>query len=45
MGPPMQQFLLSSDVTVCYCIPLDDGRMTVACCGSNIGGGEEELLR
>jgi hypothetical protein len=26
-------------------LPLDDGRMTEACCGSNIGRGEEDLLR
>jgi hypothetical protein len=26
-------------------MPLDDGRMTEAFCGSNIEGGKEELLR
>jgi hypothetical protein len=26
-------------------MPLDDGHMTETCCGKNIGGGEEELLR
>jgi hypothetical protein len=26
-------------------MPLDDGRITETCCGNNIGGGEEELLR
>jgi hypothetical protein len=31
--------------TVYYCMPLDDGRMTETCCGSNIGGEEEDLLR
>jgi hypothetical protein len=31
--------------TVYYCMPLDDGRMTETCYGSNIGRGEEELLR
>jgi hypothetical protein len=28
-----------------YCMPPDDGRMTETCCGSNVGRGEEELLR
>jgi hypothetical protein len=31
--------------TVYYCMPHDDGRMTETCCGNNIRGGEEELLR
>jgi hypothetical protein len=26
-------------------VPPDDGRMAETCCGSNIGKGEEELLR
>jgi hypothetical protein len=26
-------------------MPLDDGRTTETCCGINIRGGEEELLR
>jgi hypothetical protein len=30
--------------TVYYCVPLGDGRMTEACCGNNIRGGEEEFL-
>jgi hypothetical protein len=25
-------------------MPHDDGHMTETCCGSNIGGGEEELM-
>jgi hypothetical protein len=28
-----------------YCMPPDDDCMTEACCGSNIGRGEEDLLR
>jgi hypothetical protein len=32
-------------LTVYYCMPLDDGRMTETCCGNKIRGGEEEFLR
>jgi hypothetical protein len=40
-SPP--SMLLPQHVSVIW--PPDDGRMTERCCGSNIGGGEEELLR
>jgi hypothetical protein len=41
-SPPLM--LLPQHVSVYYCMPLDDGRMTKACCGNNIRG-EEEMLR
>jgi hypothetical protein len=36
---------LGPSTSLCLLSPLDDGRMTETCCGNNIRGEEEKLLR